>query len=53
VSIVFLAALIGAGLVAAIGLLIRDNRALVRDLARFHEDYQARMLGARFGEDSK
>ena len=42
---ILLAALIGAGMVAAIGLLIRDNRALVRDLARLHEDYQARMLG--------
>jgi hypothetical protein len=41
---ILLAALIGAGMVAAIGLLIRDNRALVRDLARFNEDYQARML---------
>jgi hypothetical protein len=44
VTAILLAALIGAGMVAAIGLLIRDNRALARDLARFHEDYQARML---------
>jgi hypothetical protein len=44
IPVILVAALMVVGLIVAVGLLIRDRRAVEADLAAWHASYQAQQL---------